>query len=478
MLKKFTQLMTLGLVGSFVATAAAQDSGALIDALVRKGVLKDQEAEQIRAQMVRDFSANTSAGKLNLSSSIKELKLSGDVRGRWQYDQQQNQDATNTASSKTESSHDAQRSRYRLRLRINADYQLSDNFFAGFGLQTESKSDSGNQTMAESGLGSGFQNYNLYVSKAYLGWTPIPGVTAIVGKQANPFYTTDLIWDADINPTGFVERLDLHKFLSLGDVELSLIAGQFTLQDNKETLPSSGGIPSSGGQNRDTFLHQIQVLASARIAEGVKLTVAPGIQLNNGGVFNATSAMNEAPFVGGTLATNPGFNQGFRTLDKLMVVLLPGDVSTTLLGQKFKLGWDFAYNTEAAGRSKLYKDTFAKAGGNGNAFVNTPSFTDKAAWLAGFQLGENKKKGDWSLLANYRRVGLDSIDPNINDSDWSLSKLNMAGFKVGFVYNLGDAATIGLTYYQGNNIRQLLSVPTVADRNSVQVIQLDAVVKF
>ena len=81
MLNKSTvQLMALGLVGSFAATAAAQDSGALIDALVRKGVLKDQEAEQIRSQLSRDYAANTPAGKLNISSSVKELKLSGDVR--------------------------------------------------------------------------------------------------------------------------------------------------------------------------------------------------------------------------------------------------------------------------------------------------------------------------------------------------------------------------------------------------------------
>ncbi|NBV86406.1 MAG: hypothetical protein EBS01_09135, partial [Verrucomicrobia bacterium] len=87
MLNKSTvQLMALGLVGSFAATAAAQDSGALIDALVRKGVLKDQEAEQIRSQLSKDFAANSPAGKLNLSSSVKELKLSGDVRLRYQYD--------------------------------------------------------------------------------------------------------------------------------------------------------------------------------------------------------------------------------------------------------------------------------------------------------------------------------------------------------------------------------------------------------
>src|SRR3954462_12592543 len=34
--------------------AAAQDSGALLDALIRKGILTNQEAEDIRADLVRD----------------------------------------------------------------------------------------------------------------------------------------------------------------------------------------------------------------------------------------------------------------------------------------------------------------------------------------------------------------------------------------------------------------------------------------
>jgi len=70
MLNKYTvQLMALGLVGSLAATATADDSSALIDALVKKGVLKTKEAEQIRAQMSKDCSSKGSAGKLDLDFS-------------------------------------------------------------------------------------------------------------------------------------------------------------------------------------------------------------------------------------------------------------------------------------------------------------------------------------------------------------------------------------------------------------------------
>ena len=81
------------LLGSLVlgagSIACAQDSGALIDALVRKGILNDQEAEDIRADLSRDYATQTSAGKLDISSSITKLKISGDARVRYQNDNEQ-----------------------------------------------------------------------------------------------------------------------------------------------------------------------------------------------------------------------------------------------------------------------------------------------------------------------------------------------------------------------------------------------------
>ena len=504
MLKKSTvQLMALGLVGSFVATAAAQDSGALIDALVRKGVLKDQEAEQIRAQMTRDFSSNTSAGKLNLSSSVKELKLSGDVRLRFQHDVSDTQadSGSTNAGVAGVNTNNTQRDRWRLRLRINADYKVSDNWFAGFGLQTEQVNDSGNQTMANgapttvgSAGGDYFSNYQVFISKAFLGWNPTEGVTLIGGKFANPFYTTDMVWDPDINPTGFAQRVDLHKFFNLGGLELSLVAGQFIVADGNEALTNSTStVANAGAKNRDSFVYQAQLIAAANVAEGVKLTVAPGFYWTNGGALVSTTlgggagngnggANGLGVAAAGTTWTNQDALQGLK------IVLLPGDVSTTLFGVKTKFLWDFAYNTDGSERSRLYGSA-ATPGGALNAdqaaTVVNPVGTDKLAYLFGVSLGENKKKGDWSFIANYRQVGLSSVDPAINDSDWALSYTNMAGCKAGFFYNIGDATTIGATYFAANNLRKELGVASGrytagpgSQQNSVQVLQLDVNVKF
>ena len=95
-------LTTLALAGALTfgsaTLASAQDSGALLDALVRKKVLSSQEAEDVRADLIRE-SAASNAGKLQLSNSITSLKLSGDVRLRYQYDNKDPQVETALAGS-------------------------------------------------------------------------------------------------------------------------------------------------------------------------------------------------------------------------------------------------------------------------------------------------------------------------------------------------------------------------------------------
>ncbi len=76
--------------------------------------------------MMRDFS-QTSAGKVNLNSSVTELKLSRNLRLRYQYDNRQPKVDNPTNLD--------QRSTFRYRLRIGAGATLGANWSASFQLQ-------------------------------------------------------------------------------------------------------------------------------------------------------------------------------------------------------------------------------------------------------------------------------------------------------------------------------------------------------
>ncbi len=470
-------------LGSAAVTAQAQDAGALVDRLVKKGILTAQEGEEVRSDMTRD-SAATPAGKLNISNSITELKIYGDLRERYQYDNRDLQAPTTPVNSNNN-----QRSRFRFRLRLDAEVKLGSNFSAGFGLQTSQASDSGNQTYS-----GGFSNYSIFINKAYLNWTPTDWLKVTGGKFANPFYTTDLVWDPDINPTGVAEVIAFHKMnfgatdsgyskdgksiappvKSVPPWELTLVAGQLLFDDNNE----GGGLSRDNDLTSDAYLFETQLIGSYKFNNGVKVTFAPAWMTYVNGSLGQNAANpvnNENPFVDSATVSGAARN--------LNLILLPGDVTTSLAGVKTKFYWDFSYNIDGRKRVENIYGLAATDPSNGN-LVSRHNNQDNLAYLVGLQLGENKKKGDWSALVNWRRTGIGAVDPNLNDSDFALGELNTQGIKVGAAYNFTDFCVGAVTYMHAWNLRgdltggQATAGQAIADANAVEVLQVDLSIKF
>src|ERR1700738_2667128 len=89
-------LALAALLASTNMTAHAQSKGdqALLDALVRKGVLTEKGAEEASAETAREVRGG-SAGKIQIADWVKALKLSGDLRLRSQWDQREPMILTN-----------------------------------------------------------------------------------------------------------------------------------------------------------------------------------------------------------------------------------------------------------------------------------------------------------------------------------------------------------------------------------------------
>ncbi|MDD5348679.1 MAG: putative porin [Chthoniobacteraceae bacterium] len=475
-------LATLLLAAISGAACAQQDGGALIDMLVCKKILTPKEAECLRADLAEE-KEKSSAGKIKLSGPVTELKLYGDLRLRNQYDNLDHQELVwNEARDRWENpGHGDQRDRWRVRLRLNADFKLQDQWFGGVQLQSNRSSDRGNQT-----FDGGFKNYDIFISRVFVGWKAADWLTLVAGKQPNPFYTTDLLWDPDVNPSGVAEVLKIHELFGRGGQPpreerpwtLTLATGQFFFDDNQEFDPP--------GYNTDAYLFAEQLIFTCKLGRDVKLTLAPAfLRYNSAQVNLVFNQQGFAQIINGT-ATD-GLPPGFGETRDLSVIDVPGDLSFKVCGWKLKLLWDGAYNTAGAKRvNDIYVYPIRNRAGAIVDYnrVSMHSGKDDYAWLAGFQLGENEKKGDWTLLVNYRQVGLGAIDPNLNDSDWMLSRLNMRGWKVVIAYNFTDAVLVQLTGYTGDNLRknliggQATNGANLANANSVQGLQAALNVKF
>jgi hypothetical protein len=464
-------------------TAHAQSKGdqALLDALVRKGVLTEKEAAEISAETASQV-ATEPASKIQVGDWVKELKFSGDLRIRNQADQRTPMILTNPLLGPQD--RNVQRDRWRFRLRLSADFKLEGNFFGGVQLGTSDNRASDTKNATYTG---GYDNYNIFITRAFMGWNPMPGLTFVAGKQPNPFYTTDLIYDPEIDPTGLVERIDFDKFfnLSFGEpvaaegkegkepvappapkpgisLELSLIAAQFIFENNNA---DSGNTQLKW----DAYQFQQQLLAKLHIGDKLTITVAPGLLADNDAAVGATAVGSNGVLVP---PTSTSFNGGEPlnnsqpfpiTQRDLFILLAPGDITYKLFNRPLSLYWDFAYNALGDDRfNKDYGPLFAHYSYVGKSATPTfsdrwqPSLSDNLAWLVGLRYGQNNKAGDFSLSADYRQVGISSIDPNLNSSNFALSNLNSEGFEFNVAYNFTDFLTGVLTLYYSDALTKNL----------------------
>jgi len=514
--------------------------------------LQKEEADMTVSGSGATATANAiDANKIFLATDVTALKLFGDLRFRYQYDQYHPLvDIPNQVTD--------ERDRARFRLRIGADVQLGDQFFAGVTLATGQGADSNNQTYTE-----GYDNYNIYLDKAFAGWTPNDWLTIVLGKQANPLYTSELLWDPNITPQGVTETFDLTKAFLPDESRLSLklIALQgayyggssFTVGQDESwqfaqqlkatynfskdvsltfapgymtyTAASLTGLQNSGDFSKptDEFTApagvQVQTTTTTTNTKTIKYdsTGKPAITITpvnttttvtttspatgsprtvttttsntqtqvtipfgaKGNSLPQVAALANKAFVttttaggGTTTVTSPvALAPNAETRD-LSLVTAPGDISFKINGLAAKVYWDFAYNTEGSNRAAR------------EYFLTTHSGQDDLAWLVGFQLGENNHAGDWSLNANYRQVGMDAIDPNLNETNFALSDLNVQGLKLGVAYNFTDSFVGNLTYYHSwrlnNGITggEATAGAALANGKNVDVFQVDLNLKF
>jgi hypothetical protein len=393
---------------------------------VKKGLINDQEAEEIRSDLTKDFATNTAAGKLNLGNQITEFKLGGDVRLRHQYQETQNQNTDVTTN----------RTRERFRFRFNGDIAMQKGWSAGFALETASAADSGNQTFENGG-----DDYSIFLARAYVAWQPRNDLKFVAGKQRQPLYTTDLVWDGDINPQGLAE---LYTYSLGGKDTLEFRALQSIMDDNNEA--------TKGRTGNDAWLFAQQAVLTKYFGT-TKLIAAPGYMVYS--TSNMSGLTNETSFNGDTIG--------------LSLVTFAGELEFANVGgagNGVKLYWDSSYNTEAGTRVR-------------KAYALPTADKDALAWLVGvgYSRGTGKLQGDWSVRADYRRLGLGSVDPNLSDSDFGFGNLNQSGYKIGASYNIVDFCSLNLTYFRTSDIRDTLK-HAVAGLDKSSILQVDLVTKF
>ncbi|CAF0698300.1 putative porin [Candidatus Methylacidithermus pantelleriae] len=459
--------------------ARGQDAGPLLDKLVQKGVLTEQEAEEVRGELQQQY-AESSAGKWAVNDFVKSLTLSGIARTR--YDYRAGEDVLLPGDTE-------ERERWRMIVQLAITGELVNDFFFGFRLDTSFNNRSTNVTYG----GDAFKpmlfgpygndrfgpftkspNYSLNIGQVYLAWRmaeafslPIDEFTLITGRQPNPFYSTLLVWDADLNPESLLTvkiKQNIGDFLVFANFA-PMVYSAWDPINQFGTNPANGQfVGNKQGNGNDTFLlgEQVGIEWAISRQNGVYFRVAPAVYtytshtfnfVPDPGTFENSIFPGNPPGVGpGNPASANGFTN-FNPVNNLVVVDIPMELRWKWQGLPWRLFADYAINADGDERAKLAHQVSVL---EKNPFPLHKDQDD--SWLVGLEVGSAARKGDWLARVWWEHEGAYAVDPNLIDTDIFDGRVNMQGPAAQVVYQFTDAVYLVVTYNYG--FRILKDTPT------------------
>ncbi|MCB4811323.1 putative porin [Methylovorus menthalis] len=453
------------LLFGFGANAMADSTVDIVNALVSKGVLTEEEGNLLtkgrEGEKLGQEKAMKTAGKIKISDVIDSATLYGDIRARYEF-----RNGEDTASN----GEDRTRGRYKMLLGVKTE---AGDFYSDLALSMGSGGRSDNATFGNGNNGANGKE-SVYVKRAMLGWKATDWLKVEAGRVANPLYTTSMVWDADLTFEGLVEKID-YKW---GKVNLF---GNFAQSQYRGDRQDYYNIDTSSERKTNTLLafqggakFDITDTVSAKAA----ITYTTYTSDNGTGTGAFVPGLGTTTTVGSTLGTNVTSTNDIRTIE------IPAELGFKLANNmKLNVFGDYVVNLDGDDRFDAAVAA-ATAGATRNA-INAAGNDDKA-WLVGVGLEQkqdkNPKKGDWSAKLWYQDVGVYALDPNAVDSDFMDSKVNLKGVVFKGEYLVRDNVFLNLAAGHATRKNDRLAATGAGDINlnldSYNLYQLDVTYKF
>jgi len=515
-----------------LSSAAA---GPAPEGVVRVPYIPETVRKQIKAELRQEVMAQAKeehwAAPDEMPSWTKHLRLSGDVRTRYEGDlfpsgndntgSFPNFNAINTGSpydTSSTSNHnyppeynvDQDRHRFRLRARLGLDADLGEAFTAGIRIATGDSNTpvSTNQSMGASG--GDFSKYSVWLDRAWLRYAPIDnarGSFAVTfGRFENPFYTTDLVFDDDVNFDGVAVQASVavtksfKPFVTVG--AFPIFSTDFNFASNQPAKYKSNDkylFAAQGGFDWDiTRKTSFKFGAAYYDFDNVR-----------GRLSSACTILSTAD-VCDTDATRPSFAQkgnSYRPL-RLIASTSANNFGTTNLYQYYGLATGFrelaltgrldlagfdpihlVFEGEAVKNLAFHKSAVGAVAVNnrgpiqcldGTTTCDTTDSTKTTSLFQGGDLGylgrltvgypKLESRGDWNLSVAYKYLESDAVIDGLADSDFGLGGTNLKGFIVGGGLALSSHVSAGLRWMSADSI--------VGPKYAVDVVQFDITTRF
>ena len=431
--------------------------------------VKTEIRDQLRKEVMNQARDEHWADRNAVPSWLDRIKFSGDILTRYQFD---NYASSNTAprdydqsgssavgmttrnaafASNGNTSGNTQNdlSSLKLRVRLGLEAKLSDEVRAEMRIAS-GNSDSRNSTTQT--LGSNFNKYSLWLDRGFIRYDPLQWAGLQVGRMSNPFVTSDLIWDENVNLDGLA--LGFKDRLADGFVPYATI-GAFPLATESE--PKT---PFS----RTLYAAQIGASTDVSTKSRVRAGLAYYRFHNLEGHAEPTSAYNGSAAVTSTYL-NSEYGSSMRQRGNTLVrINAANDLSlqsTWGLASKFAplhigTGLDYA-RTDAL--HFVVSADYVKNLAFDRAEIKRRTAADVTDGRAtGYQLRflagapSVRNKSEWNASVTFRNLGSDAVPDAFVDSNFGGGGTNVRGYILGFNYGLDKATVLGLKYLSGRTI--------------------------
>ncbi|MCX5717885.1 MAG: putative porin [Nitrospirae bacterium] len=382
--------LLLGLTNSSFAVTTQVDS--LIEKLVEKGILDRKEATKLKSEIAEDEKIAREEGlKKSLPSWVRETKLKGDLRLRYQY--------------LHESAPPEDANIVRIRVRLGLESKVNDKLNVGIGIATGS-GDPRSTTIT-------FDGYNvkkdIVLDYAYAKYSPLPWLNLVGGKMLLHdllWEPTDLIWDTDITPEGAVIQFD--KKLGT-NTAVFIRAGAFIVNADTNTYTE---VPMA---------YLIQPVISYKFNDDFSLKGAFSFQSFDSVRNRAVSTYSK----GQNSKTGSNYKYDYQMINPALELSVRGPFRAIGLNvEKLQLFGEYVKNLDVSD------------GGSG--------------FSLGFQVGDDKveKWGDWQFKYIYAMLGKDAVLDILPDSDRLSGKTGMRSHKGVFSFGLAKNTFLGVNVFR------------------------------
>ncbi|WP_165189841.1 putative porin [Caulobacter soli] len=487
--------------------------------------VRDQIKDEVRAEVLADAKTQGLVAPEAVPEWVRGIKITGDLRGRYEgrfFDNGNALDFVNIGAINAGSPYNTDpatnpynpailnsrkdRTYLRLRARVGIEAAIDPQVTAYIRIATGAQNNpvSTNQT-----LGGYFSDKDLWLDRAYVDYRPVDGAHVLVGRMANPFQMSELVWDDDVNLDGVAGSYQrkigsaFSAFATAGAFPLDYVA-----DDGPKTALSSIKTDS----DKDKWIFAGQVGGAWQAADTIKASLDVAYY-DYTGVTGALSpsCSNIADYCL-TDYSRPGFAQRGNTLFALRDITTVDPANTASpqyygLASKFRvlavsgaIDWALADDLQlsltahyaqnlAYDRADILARGFNPSSGLSQIANNNETCSVElsggvcpagkavfksgdVAWMVKAAIGAPaiEEGGDWRLEAAYRHIEPDALLDAFTDSDFHLGGTNAEGWSLAGTYGLRHHTSVGARWMSAQEI----SGPPF----KIDLMQVDLNVKF